>query len=588
MTATSASTRLSAQELRVEGVRYHPMEFAADGTPATGPLTWSQQKVLRTIEALSPATDPLNLRFHHALPDGTTEAGVLDALRELVRGHEALRTRYTSTPDGPGQCISTEGCLDVAIVECRDARSAGEAVPEVMATLAGRPFDMAEEWPLRIALITADGTPSCLVFAACHLVVDGYGAVCLRDHLGRLLTRSTAEPVPQRPPHSHLAQAAYERSPAGVRNAARAVEHHERTYSGMPQTMLPRRAREPEPPQYRYLQFESEALALAVPALVARHRTNPATVLYAGLAAVSAFVSGLPRAYLQVTMSNRVEARLRDAVGSFAQDVPICVEVADASVADVIARSASAVLQSARFGRYSPGELIEARRRVELRRGVSLDLSCWLNYVPTSQLAAASETPGAYALEEARSRSRWRWIAGTDSSTSTYFVFAHASPQLVTLTVIVDTAVLPASEAIAWLRTFEQALCASVTGEVGIPELGGYADLVPQAHDRDWCLTDAGWAFLPDVAELVRQVNGARQVEVFAEESEHGPEITAYLHGAVHMPAIEQLHAACVSVLPGQRTAMAPHRYVVCAGAPDRSGIAAWRTLPVLAEGSGR
>jgi hypothetical protein len=50
-----------------------------------------------------------------------------------------------------------------------------------------------------------------------------------------------------------------------------------------------------------------------------------------------------------------------------------------------------------------------------------------------------------------------------------------------------------------------------------------------------------------------------------------------------------RLHGECVAALPGNESAMAPHRYVVCATAPsDVDDEAAWRSVPVLAEGTGR
>jgi hypothetical protein len=53
----------------------------------------------------------------------------------------------------------------------------------------------------------------------------------------------------------------------------------------------------------------------------------------------------------------------------------------------------------------------------------------------------------------------------------------------------------------------------------------------------------------------------------------------------------EQAHAACMALLRagGRHTAMAPGRYVLCAGPPaDPADTAGWLARPVLAAGPGR
>jgi hypothetical protein len=273
----------------------------------------------------------------------------------------------------------------------------------------------------------------------------------------------------------------------------------------------------------------------------------------------------------------------------FTQDVPVAVDLTDATVADVIARATPAVFQAARFGAYPPADLAAARRAAELRRGVAFDLSCWLNYRAAAGSAATATTrPTAAELAQAAARTRWRWLDGTDNSTSTYFVFADHRPRRVTLTTILDTALLPADEAVAWLRAVESVLCASLTGDVAVAAIGERTGLAPDPHGEDWFLSDAGWAHLPAVTDLVRRTSAADSAAVFAEPSADGPRLVAYLHGARTPPDPDALHAACAAALPGLRTAVAPHAYVVCAAAPRSPDPAGWRQAPVLARGTGR
>lgn len=566
--------------------RHRGLDFICEASPGstTGPLTWAQQHMLLLIEEMRPKTDPLNLRFYLTLRDMLTEDEVFDALADLIQTYEALRTTYVAPPEGPAQKVSGTGHLTVEVAD-RPAEASEAAAADIMTALASRPFDIGGEWPIRLAVVSVDGAPRHVVVVVSHLMVDFTGAAWMRHHLRSLL------PAGSRPARARVPETVYqlsdeadwERSPAGVRGGERAVSHHERTLSAMPQTMLPRPLAEVERPRYRYLEFHSRALAMAVPALAARHNTSAATVLFAGVAAVSGHVSSLPRAFLQLTVGNRTKPRVHGAVGHFTEDVPACVDLTDATVADVIARSAPAVFQAARFGSYPPSGLAAARRRIEARRGVSFDLSCWLNYRPAEeQLTPGTERPTHSELAEATHRTRWQWVEGTDNSTSSYFLFADSRPRRLTLSMTLDTALLPPDEAVGRLRAVERVLCASVGEDVGMTEIGERTGLSADARDDDWCLTDAGWAHLPSVTDLVRRTSRTRQAAVFAVPSTAGTRLVAYLDGGRSAPDPSRLRAACVAALPGLRTVVAPHEYVVCAGAPAKvSDLAGWRETPV-------
>ena len=329
---------------------------------------------------------------------------------------------------------------------------------------------------------------------------------------------------------------------------------------------------------------------MAVSALAVRHAVSPSAVLCAGLCAVTGFVNSLDRSYLQLTVGNRASAQTRFVLGMYTEDVPVVVDLADADMAEVIARSGRAMVQAARLGRYPPLDLDARRRAVESERGLAFDLSCWLNYrtMPTRR-ARPSGTPDQQRLSKAAERTRWRWSAGPQASTSTYFVFADDAGDMLRVQVEFDSALLPPDELLAWLRGIERLLCAATARDIGMHEIGLYTDLTPDARGDGWCLTDGSWAYLPAVAELVRGVSGATSAEAFLAPGPHGDRLTAYLSGPASLDIVS-LHDRCVAALPGNRIALAPHQYVICAAAPqaDGTGSADWRRLPVLAAGTGR
>jgi hypothetical protein len=576
---------VAREPARLTGVRR--LAFTA-GRERTGRLTWAQQSMLEIVMDLAPATESLNLEFAWGLRRGVGEEELLAGLLDLVVEYEALRTVYVPPPDGPGQRVLASGELAVRMIEAVPDPTASEAQAAAR-SLASAPFDITAELPIRVAVLSFDRRPWCVAFAVSHLVIDRAGVACLRRHLGPLLTRPSGTPPVPVLKHQPLDEAAWQESPAGARQRRRALRHHESTLRAMPQTMLPRAVGEVGPQRFRYLRFDSPALAIAVPALAGRLGVHPTAVLYGAVCAVAGYASGLDRAFLQMTTSNRSAPRARSAVGILVQHPPARISLRDATMADVITRAATAVMGAVRFGQFPVDELATLRRDVEVDRGVALDFSCWLNdrRDPT-RFASCDERPGAGVLAEAASRSRWRWDGFDRASSSTYYVHVDDAEGALRLTVLFDAALLPPDEIVAWVHAVERVLCATVTTDVDVAALGDYVDLVPAERGEGWHLVDASWVHLPSVAGLVSRMAGGAHVEVFPVPAPGGTSLTAFVDSRGAPIDLDRLHLACVTALRGLRTAMAPHRYVVCAGTPTATGIAGWRHVRVLAEGTGR
>jgi hypothetical protein len=456
-------------------------------------------------------------------------------LRPEVREHdvlEAVRSLVESFEalrtvylPGPAQRVLRTGELTVPVIEA--GRDAGPAACDMATAMWSIPFDTSGEWPVRLALVTAAGRPRCLVLVACHLAVDRIGATSIRHHLRAVLAQPPAEV--QGAVHAPLDEVEWEQSAAGRRHAEHVVRQHSLTYQVVPQTMLPR-AVSGGPPRYRFQRFDSPALETAVATLSGRHGASPAAVLAAGVCAVAGFAAGLDRAFLLLTVRNGVQA------GMHTQDVPFHLDLAGAGMAELIGRAEVAVTRAARLGHYPPAELAARRRAIEIERGVAFDSSLRLD---------AGEA-----------------------------------------TLMYDSAVLPQDEARGWAASVERLLRAAAAGEVGAAEIGAHTELVPVVRGVGWCLAERSWVHLPSVADLVGEVAGVRRVAVFRDPVfSGGNRLVAFLEGGVDIP---WLHAGCVNALPGRRTVIAPHRYVVCARRPEEPGIAGWQRLPVLAEGTGR
>ncbi|EST38285.1 hypothetical protein N566_08185, partial [Streptomycetaceae bacterium MP113-05] len=151
--------------------------------PERIPLSYAQRRLWFIDAFEGPGTSyniPLVLR-----PAAPLDAAVLaQALTDLADRHEALRTRYRAVDGEPHQEIlpTVSPVLDVLAVP------AGRLAATVTAS-AGHVFDLAEETPLRAALVEPDdGSGQVLVLLVHHIAADGWSTGPLLADLAHACT----------------------------------------------------------------------------------------------------------------------------------------------------------------------------------------------------------------------------------------------------------------------------------------------------------------------------------------------------------------------------------------------------------------
>jgi amino acid adenylation domain-containing protein len=108
------------------------------------------------------------------------------ALRALVRRHDALRTTFGMTDEGPIQRIRADDDLTVEAVDVSGSAYPDAAAARFRATFVRRPFDAAAGPVLRAALIRLGPTDHQLVLCVHHLVCDGWSLRIMLIELGEL------------------------------------------------------------------------------------------------------------------------------------------------------------------------------------------------------------------------------------------------------------------------------------------------------------------------------------------------------------------------------------------------------------------
>ncbi len=167
------------------------------------PLSFAQQR-LWFLDRMEPGSAAYNMPAVLRLRGALDAAALRRALGETVRRHEALRTTFGASADGPVQTVAPPAPVPLAAIDLR-----GLAEPEREAELlrrareeAARPFDLAEGPLLRAALLRLGERDHALLFTLHHAVSDGWSVGLLIREVSALygaFARGEESPLPEPP-----------------------------------------------------------------------------------------------------------------------------------------------------------------------------------------------------------------------------------------------------------------------------------------------------------------------------------------------------------------------------------------------------
>src|SRR6476469_3628317 len=83
-----------------------------------GPLSFAQQRMW-VLNQLLPASPAYNIRYNARCDQRLAPEAVAQALREIVRRHGVLRTRFRLTADVVEQVVPGEWTWDLPVVDLR-------------------------------------------------------------------------------------------------------------------------------------------------------------------------------------------------------------------------------------------------------------------------------------------------------------------------------------------------------------------------------------------------------------------------------------------------------------------------------------
>jgi hypothetical protein len=431
--------------------------FAGDGS-GVEELTWGQWNVWRMMEDFG---SPFMVGGVMRLEEGTTLDGIVHLLAFIMSRHQSLRTRVRTGPDGtPVQVLADAGEVDLEVVDAGEDEDPADVAGAVRDRFESEPFDIAEDWPVRMAVVRKGGVPDHFVALYPHMAIDAYGFDALVGDLANL-DRVTGAHLGPRVGVQPMELARTQRSPAVRRKGEASIRHWEQCLRIAPTRRFngPHAGHEP---RYWDCAYDSPAAGLATAAIAARTGLGTGPILLAAYAVTMARVTGVNPSIIRTLVSNRFRPDFAGSVSVLAQPGLCVVDVGDCTFDEAAVRAWRSQLATGKHGYYDPRDLWELRDRIAEERGAEVDLGCYFN---DRRRAMAQGPVGPIPTEDevwaALSHSRLEWGRRSSAPDVKLYLNVNGKPDTLNYDVRGDTQAVSPEELVLILRGIEEVLVAA-------------------------------------------------------------------------------------------------------------------------------
>lgn len=312
-----------------ERIERHPR----DGRPF--PVSHAQKR-LWLFEQLWPGTPTYNVPAAVRLTGGLCPASLAQGVREVVRRHESLRTRFELAGKEPVQWIEESVDVPVPTVDLSGlAREEGrEEVDRLVAAHSLRPFDPRRAPLLDLVLLRQALDEHVLCIDIHHLVCDHWSQVVfVRDLAG--VYRAFHDGLPSSLPEPPIQYADFAHWHRGWLDGDRLetqLAYWKGALEGVP-PLLELPTDRPRPPRQSFrggVHTESFDLP-SLEAVVEAEKVTPFMLLLTAVKLLLAYVSGRKDLVVGSPILGRTRAGTEDLIGFFSNTLPLRTDLADAT-----------------------------------------------------------------------------------------------------------------------------------------------------------------------------------------------------------------------------------------------------------------
>ena len=315
----------------------------ADAGPAE--LSFAQQR-LWFLDQLVPGNPFYNIPFALPLRLAVDETALRRALADIVRRHEALRTTFIATPDGPRQevRVAYDPMARTIDLSAQPAPARQRELERLATEEARAAFDLSQGPLLRTRLVRLAAADHVLLMTMHHIVSDGWSmGVFLRELMQLYDAFVRGLPSPLAPlPIQYADYAVWQRQALSPQRIESLLRYWRAQLAGLPTLALV--VDRPRPPMATFrgvfvdVAFDLE-LTDALEALARRHDATLFQVLLAGFKAVLARFAGQTDIVVGAPIANRTRPEIEGLIGFFVNNLVLRTDLGgDPPFAEVVAR----------------------------------------------------------------------------------------------------------------------------------------------------------------------------------------------------------------------------------------------------------
>jgi hypothetical protein len=429
----------------------------AGAESGTEPLTWGQKAILQDMQETG---NQFSMQGRIDLLQGSTIENAAARVNGLLVRHAALRMRLGAGQAGrPCQEVAGSGQFGLDILTFPDDANRVDVAryrDHLWTTWPLEQFDFHRDWPLRAAVLRHRGACLHLVWVLSHLAADGGGILLL---LADLLADETGTATDPRHP-SVLDIARSEQTSQLRQLSSRTMRYWESQLMHISSQTFGGAAGPHGQAEQRYWQarFSSTAAHLAMLAISRRTGTDASRVTLAVIATAIGRATGMHLLTMKVMTNNRFRPGMADVIAPIAQNSVVTIDVADASVDEVVARARAAALTAGMRAYYDPDDLREVAARLDAERGYPARVTCRVN----DQRAMIMRSDAEADLELTRDQVRRRlaetsltWLGPRENMHEQVLILVENRPDVVSLHMMWDLSCLTNGQVEALLRSVE-------------------------------------------------------------------------------------------------------------------------------------
>jgi amino acid adenylation domain-containing protein len=235
--AQAAAVPVRASEPEPQAAPERQAAPAIPRAPRDRPLRCSfVQEQLWLVDQLTPGSAAYNFSWPLRVSGPLDEAALRRAAAELVRRHEALRTRFAAHDGQPLQIVEQTAAVPFEVIDVSGHEEPEAAAQTIIDEQTRRPFDLAKGPLLRVVLLRLGTDDHVLQVVVHHIVFDGVSKVVLYRELGALYDAFAAGRTPElaEPALGYADYAEWQRTSLDDDTVARELEHWRERLAGMP------------------------------------------------------------------------------------------------------------------------------------------------------------------------------------------------------------------------------------------------------------------------------------------------------------------------------------------------------------------